>query len=561
MATWALLAALFSALSAPSTNLAGCCAADAAAPPELEWRGEACRECAREHVLLQRSLHRLSRAAGDVLQPSTGSLCHTATKDESCYKHVMWAKHFGIRAQPTWYPGLTRESGFEEFQSLLHTRGQHGCPRPCTLGARPYASAGCRSLSEEQCCLHRDGQPEWHGEDCVVVRNVTAPEHDIEVLCQPQAWVAGGTAWRGLVVGCPSPSSSTRAPAATTTTTTSKAADHAVGRQRGMCAAFGDPHFITFDGGHTVFVGARVFWLVKTDRVWIQGLSKDSEGKLMGIAVGGPFMGGHRLILRKVSNASISAEFDGESVMREPVDEFHVAHVVEGVREEKWEIGFHNEDILKMRTERPFDVGPWPARFLRPPRGGIYVFYFQRGVEVTVTGVDYMSVVVTMPPQPTGHGGYCGNFNGSPEDDAEPVVPSWNRPVGPGLEPVPEASSLFQVASQDDKDGAVDDGRRGQSEPGATSDWRASLSYHGAVSRETLLRRVVQFESCPPELWELAVLRCSEVMDGRIREDCVFDVCTTGNVNASEDAVAAEVLQGKAVGAESLLGVQQRTLM
>ena len=90
-------------------------------------------------------------------------------------------------------------------------------------------------------------------------------------------------------------------------------------------------------------------------------------------------------------------------------------------------------------------------------------FKLPRNIAVSLTGVDFMSVVVSMPPEArpyttavgiispsfhcpreqkqseAGQGGYCGDFNGDPDDDAEPIVPSWDRPIGRFLGPVPKA--------------------------------------------------------------------------------------------------------------------------
>jgi len=66
-------------------------------------------------------------------QHASDPSCHTATSDEEseCYVHVKWAKEHGIFGHPTWYPGLSASSTFEEFQSLLHSSGHGSCPRPC----------------------------------------------------------------------------------------------------------------------------------------------------------------------------------------------------------------------------------------------------------------------------------------------------------------------------------------------------------------------------------------------------------------------------------------------
>lgn len=311
----------------------------------------------------------------------------------------------------------------------------------------------------------------------------------------------------------------TPSPGAATTAPPRSADELPAAGDPGLCAAFGDPHFITFDGGHTVFVGAKVFWLVKSQSVWVQGWAKGSEGKLLGIAVGGAFMQGHKLVLLK-GKSTLEARFDGEVVLRQPGDEFRAPGLVEGLWAEQWQAGLHNSEILEVRTERQFDVGPWPERFVGQPQGGIFLFRFPGGVEITATGVDFMSVVVTMPRQAGAMGGYCGNFNGSPDDDAEPVAPSWNRPLGPDLGPVRQSQSLFEAAV-------------------ATGERIHASEYH---MFQMVLDRL---KDCRPALKEIALQRCSHAVDARIRADCVFDVCTTGSAGVADDALAANILEQK----------------
>lgn len=73
--------------------------------------------------------------------PSTTSLtttttpdaCHTAVESDECYGHVVWAMEKGIYSYPSWYPGLSPQSRFVDFQASMHLSG-HGfgtCPQPC----------------------------------------------------------------------------------------------------------------------------------------------------------------------------------------------------------------------------------------------------------------------------------------------------------------------------------------------------------------------------------------------------------------------------------------------
>merc|ERR1719254_50989 len=63
--------------------------------------------------------------------PPAQEECRSATEGDSCHEEVLWSINNGIRNHPEWYPGLNRKSSFEEFQRLLHKRGQGNCPMPC----------------------------------------------------------------------------------------------------------------------------------------------------------------------------------------------------------------------------------------------------------------------------------------------------------------------------------------------------------------------------------------------------------------------------------------------
>lgn len=47
------------------------------------------------------------------------SSCHTAVRGEECYDDVKWAMETGILEHPDWYPGLSQESSFHEVQRFL----------------------------------------------------------------------------------------------------------------------------------------------------------------------------------------------------------------------------------------------------------------------------------------------------------------------------------------------------------------------------------------------------------------------------------------------------------
>merc|ERR1712060_974522 len=64
------------------------------------------------------------------LPPATPA-CHTAVEGEACYGEVKWAADTGIFHYPEWYPDLTPDSLFEDFQARLHSISHGSCPMPC----------------------------------------------------------------------------------------------------------------------------------------------------------------------------------------------------------------------------------------------------------------------------------------------------------------------------------------------------------------------------------------------------------------------------------------------
>ncbi|CAK0848749.1 unnamed protein product [Prorocentrum cordatum] len=73
--------------------------------------------------------------------------CHTSVRGDACYGKVMWAMQTGIVERPDWYPGLTRNSSFEDFQRFLHSEARLSrvCPRPCE-------QEECRTPAEGDAC-------------------------------------------------------------------------------------------------------------------------------------------------------------------------------------------------------------------------------------------------------------------------------------------------------------------------------------------------------------------------------------------------------------------------
>jgi len=73
----------------------------------------------------------LNRTNSSTTCPMPCARCRAAVPGDVCYIGVMWAMQHGIADHPDWYPSLTPESPFEDFQEVLHGRNQERCAFPC----------------------------------------------------------------------------------------------------------------------------------------------------------------------------------------------------------------------------------------------------------------------------------------------------------------------------------------------------------------------------------------------------------------------------------------------
>jgi hypothetical protein len=192
-----------------------------------------------------------------------------------------------------------------------------------------------------------------------------------------------------------------------TTTTTMPIAPEEPTRS---CSIYGDPHAMTFDGMHQDFYTSGEFWIVKSADVSIQaryapthatnGLAVTKQ-----IAVSGPFLKGHKLIVGEEH-----AFYDGAPILTGFPSQFSspdgLVSIVYNSQGESLQPGREGKTFHVLHVTLPGRVSMQINRWNEAGEG------------------RYINAKITMPPQAGGQDGDCGNFNGNPADDKRLLVRS-----------------------------------------------------------------------------------------------------------------------------------------
>jgi len=163
-------------------------------------------------------------------------------------------------------------------------------------------------------------------------------------------------------------------------------------------------------GQHIVpdFFRSGDYWAVKSQRVSIQGRYARNGGyALHGLAFGGPFLQGHRLVIDNMWEGWVSLRWDGRRVSAKP------AYANSRVRVS---LKFYSDGKLKSGT------------ISLPERIKVEL------VRTTWRGGAAVAATITMRKQATGQDGHCGRADGNLKDDTKHhVLRRWGSQV-PGRE-------------------------------------------------------------------------------------------------------------------------------
>jgi len=183
------------------------------------------------------------------------------------------------------------------------------------------------------------------------------------------------------------------------------------------CMIWGDPHVDVFDNrlqedsARSVqpflpFYSSGDYWLVKSDRVKIQGRygptqwTVGGQSALLALAVGGPFLLNHTLIIEPMDGGNVT--WDGKQILQDFPSEFMLRDFVR--------VSFNSSHQHIDDAQKNFPVHMVEA-------------WMPRLVHLTVNRwAKHIDAIIRMVQQPGGQDGHCGNFNGNPNDDTKELI-------------------------------------------------------------------------------------------------------------------------------------------
>jgi len=168
------------------------------------------------------------------------------------------------------------------------------------------------------------------------------------------------------------------------------------------CLFWGDPHIVSFDGARPSFYGNGEYWIVKNDKVHIQGRYMGTKytyglAATQKVAIGGPFLEGHKIEIEPMEHTyGGQIKVDGSPVLS-TFGEYRIGNIAT--------IDYNGNGEL---VDEAASVWTTRAVHLSLPMG-VHMTVFRWG--------NYIDMKITMPKLEGGVDGSCGNFNDDASDD------------------------------------------------------------------------------------------------------------------------------------------------
>jgi len=173
----------------------------------------------------------------------------------------------------------------------------------------------------------------------------------------------------------------------------------------GICKFWGDPHVETFDRSFPSFYSEGEFWLVRSEDVEIQGRFMATPftnglSATHAVAIGGKFVNYQKIQVGPMENGQIL--FNGQPVL------------------EAFPSSFTDQSGLVRMTYN--GQGPLVDNAQSHLTPHIVHIDLPRGVHVDIMRwANHVNLRITMPNGGV-IDGYCGNWNGNPDDDTAPMI-------------------------------------------------------------------------------------------------------------------------------------------
>lgn len=331
----------------------------------------------------------------------------------------------------------------------------------------------------------------------------------------------------------------------------------------------GDPHFADFDGKHGMIVAGNEnnakylnhFTLVKTPNVTIQGMARGKQSWSAGVAISGPFIGNSVLVAynsRDAKNELGVVTWNGKQVLKKDgvtrparnveLMRKHGSEFFSGKKVEKAFGGRREWMHLETSSHKGAKLDAIKQRWAQ---GSVYRFRLPGYIDVFVK-------FEKSKPNPHRAPSPGGSANSVPINDIPPGAEVYIKmPHSKYKDAVGYCRSRAHnnkimaaggsIPWRPKDDDVVGDLFEKAGLGGPTLMELASHSSWKGMPRNKTGNPCDQSD----EVHAKAVFQCGHIQAAQIREDCIYDACSSGNIDMAVEAADDAVLMSGMIGAMS----------